>query len=301
LLDTSFPTIDPQDPYALTPDEANVMEKLVQCFLYNEKLQRHVRFLFNNGGMYKIHNGNLLYHGCIPMLPDGSLKEVDFGGEPMRGKAFLDAIDKACRQGYALRNQRPGKATRGLDIMWYLWCGEDSPLYGKNKMTTFERYFIADPATHKESKDPYYELRNRPEACIRILEDFGLTHATALIINGHVPVEIKKGESPIKADGKLLVIDGGFAKAYQKVTGMAGYTLIYNSQGMALASHKPFTSVEEIIGGGAFDFKPRQYINFNPHRIKVADTDSGKYILKKIDSLQMLAQAYAEGLVKERA
>lgn len=301
MLDKLFPTIKADDPYSLTPEEANVMEKLTQSFLKCEKLQRHVRFLFNKGGMYKIHNGNLLYHGCIPMCADGTLKDVEFDGMHLRGKRLLDAIDKACRQGYALRNENnnTGKI-RGLDVMWYLWCGADSPLYGKTKMTTFERYFVADKATHKEGKDPYYELRNDRGACLRILDDFGLDLDNAYIINGHVPVEIKKGESPIKADGKLLVIDGGFAKAYQKVTGMAGYTLIYNSQGMGLVSHKPFTSIAEIIGGDGFDFSPRQYINYNPRRIKVADTDKGQTIQSKINSLQLLARAYEEGVIKER-
>ena len=301
LRDKSFPTIDPEDPYAFTPEEANVMDKLRYSFLNCEKLQRHVRFLFNKGGLYKVYNGNLLYHGSIPMNPDGSLKEVDFDGVALRGKALFDAIDKSCRQGYALRDQEPSKGkTRGLDVMWYLWCGADSPLYGKDKMTTFERYFIEDETTHKEDKDPYYELRNQQACCTRILEDFGLNNDSACIINGHVPVEIKKGESPIKAGGKLLDIDGGFAKVYQKVTGMAGYTLIYNSQGMALVSHKPFTSVDEILDSGNFEFNRREYISYNPRRIKVADTDIGKRILKKIESLQMLVQTYAEGLVKER-
>jgi len=301
ICDAFFPTIDASDPYALSAEEANVMEKLRRSFLICEKLQRHVHFLFNNGSMYKIYNGNLLYHGCIPMNPDGTLEEVTFGAKKIRGKEFLEAIDKTCRQGFALR-EREDTAIKlqGLDTMWYLWCGAKSPLYGKSKMTTFERYFISDEATHKEEKDPYYELRNNPEVCIRILADFGLTHDSACIINGHVPVEIKKGESPIKAGGKLLDIDGGFAKAYQEVTGLAGYTLTYNSQGMALTSHKPFSSAEDIIESGIFEFNPRKYINRNSERIKVKDTDNGKNIMEKIERLEMLVEAYARGLVKEK-
>ncbi|MCL2703708.1 MAG: fructose-1,6-bisphosphatase [Defluviitaleaceae bacterium] len=300
LLDNSFPTVCVTDPYALTPDESNVLAKLRQSFLNCEKLQRHVRFLFNKGGMYKVYNGNLLFHGGIPMNPDGTLREVDFGGIPMHGRELFDAIDKACRQGYALRERDLSKTkTRGLDIMWYLWCGADSPLYGKDKMATFERYFIADESTRKESRDPYFILRNKRDVCVRILENFKLTHEDACIINGHVPVEIKKGENPVKAEGKLLNIDGGFAKAYQNVTGMAGYTLTYNSRGMALTAHKPFTSPGEIIRDESLDFSPREHINYNEKRIIVADTDGGKAILNKIESLQMLVQAYDEGLVKE--
>jgi fructose-1,6-bisphosphatase-3 len=237
------------------------------------------------------------------MNTDGTLKEVPFNGKPLHGKEMFDAIDKACRQGYALRDKdNKNKAKiRGLDVMWYLWCGAYSPLYGKDKMTTFERYFIAETATHKENRDPYFTVRNKPEVCVRILENFGLTDDSACIVNGHVPVEIKKGESPIKADGKLLNIDGGFAKAYQKVTGIAGYTLTYNSNGMALTGHKPFNTADEIIYGDSLEFVPRKYVSYNEKRIKVADTDSGKAILEKIDSLQMLVKAYTDGTVKERS
>ena len=301
LKDKNFPTIDPKDPYALTSEELDVMDKLEHRFLNCEKIQKHIRFLFNKGGMYKVHNGNLLYHGCIPMSPDGELKSVPYGGVPMKGKALLDALERACRQGYALREEEPTETkVRGFDIMWYLWCGADSPLYGKNKMATFERYFIEETETHKEEKNPYFDFRDNREVCVKILENFGLTNENSCIVNGHVPVEIKKGESPIKAGGKLLNIDGGFAKAYQKVTGIAGYTLTYNSQGMALTSHDPFTSVEDILNSDHFEFTPRKYISRNESRIKVINTDNGKQVLKKIESLQMLVEAYREGLIKEK-
>jgi len=301
MRDNYFPTVDPEDPYALTAEEMDVLEKLERSFLNCEKMQKHARFLFNNGGMYKIHNGNLLYHGCIPMNPDGELKIVPFDGTPMQGIELLDALEKSCRQGYALREKEDTRAKlRGLDIMWYLWCGADSPLYGKNKMTTFERHFIEDKETHHEEKNPYFDLRDNRDVCIKILKNFGLEHENSCIINGHVPVEIKKGESPIKAGGKLLNIDGGFAKAYQRVTGIAGYTLTYNSHGMALTSHNPFTSVDDIINSDNFEVAPRDYVSRNVRRIKVIDTDNGKQILKKIESLQMLVRAYQEGLIKER-
>jgi len=301
MKDTYFPTINPADPSALSQEEWEVMEKLERSFLNCEKMQKHIRFLFNNGGMYKVHNGNLLYHGCIPMNEDGELKVVPFDGVPMYGAELMDTLEKACRQGYALREKEDTRAKlRGLDIMWYLWCGADSPLYGKSKMTTFERHFIEDKETHHEEKNPYFDLRNDREVCVKILKNFRLTHENSCIVNGHVPVEVKKGESPIKAGGKLLNIDGGFAKVYQKVTGIAGYTLTYNSQGMALTSHHSFTSAEDIINSEHLSAVPREYISRDIARIKVFDTDDGKQIKEKIESLQMLVRAYQEGLIKER-
>jgi fructose-1,6-bisphosphatase-3 len=298
MLDSSFPTIDPKDPYKLTADEEDVLCKLRHSFMKCEKLQAHVRFLFNNGSLYNIFNGNLLYHGCIPMTDEGELKEVEFDGKMLSGKDLFDAIDKSCRQGFS---GKAGKVKqRGLDVMWYLWCGADSPLYGKNKMATFERYFIADKKTHHEEKDPYFTQRNKRSVCEKILENFGLTGDMPRIINGHVPVEIKKGESPIKAEGKLLDIDGGFAKAYQKVTGMAGYTLIYNSKGLALTQHKPFTSAEEIVENNEVIISTAKYIQYNEKRIMVADTDIGKEIRERINNLQSLVKAYDDGIIKEK-
>lgn len=301
LLDSQFPTIDPKNPYELTADEADVIEKLRHSFLNSEKLQKHARFLFNNGGMYKTHNGNLLFHGCIPMENDGELKSVEFEGKMLKGKALFDAADKAARQGFFLK---PGSAnaakTRGLDVMWYLWCGEDSPLYGKNRMTTFERYFIENKETHREEKDPYYSHRNSRDVCTAILRNFGLYNENARIINGHVPVETKNGENPIKAGGKLLDIDGGFARAYQKVTGIAGYTLIYNSKGIALMAHEPFTSPDEVIENNAAVFPSASYIEYVDKRIKVEDTDKGSELGMKIERLRELVWAYEAGIIKEK-
>jgi fructose-1,6-bisphosphatase-3 len=300
LLDNNFPTVDPADPYKLAPEEIVVMEKLRMNFLNSGKLQEHVRFLFNRGSMYKLHNKNLLFHGCVPMNTDGTLKKVRFFEAPMSGRELFDEFDRLCRQGYARRgNESESSQTSGLDMMWYLWCGPNSPLFGKNKMATFERYFIAEKSTHVEHRDPYFTLRDQKDICIKILESFGLTDESSCIINGHVPVKVKKGESPIKAKGKLLNIDGGFAKAYQKVTGLAGYTLTYNSQGMAIASHKPFTSALDVINDEDYEFISRVYISQNKSRIRVSDTDMGETITKRIDDLHMLVDAYAHGLIKE--
>ncbi len=246
MNDTNFPTIDPQNPYSFTKEEEEVMAKIKSSFVNSEKLQAHTRFLFSKGSMYKIFNSNLLFHGCIPINEDGSLKKVTFQGRRYLGKSYLDAIERAVREGYF--NEAHTEAKRAcIDLTWYLWCGQDSPLFGKNKMTTFERYFIDDKESHTEVKNPYYNLRNDESVCETILSDFGLIPKDSHIINGHVPVKVKKGESPIKANGRLIVIDGGFAKAYQKETGIAGYTLIYNSHGLLLVSHEPFESTENAI------------------------------------------------------
>lgn len=299
MLDCRFPTINPEDPYQFSPEEIDVLEKIRLSFINCQKLQEHVRFLFNKGSMYKIHNGNLLYHGCIPMTPEGELKEVEYEGRRLKGKELFDAIDKTARQGFFLSAGDRLKQ-RGQDVMWYLWCGADSPLFGKDRMATFERYFVEDQTTHHEEKDPYYEHRNTKEVCVKILENFGLTGDRARIINGHVPVEIKSGESPIKAEGKLIDIDGGFAKAYQKVTGMAGYTLIYNSKGLALTQHEPFTSVAQVVEGAGRVTSTAKYIEYIEKRIKVSNTDNGKDIKKRIKNLKKLLKAYEEGLIKEK-
>ena len=298
LLDGSFPTINPESPYELSPEELEVIEKLKHSFINCEKLQTHIRFLFNKGALYKIHNGNLLFHGCVPMDGEGNLKKVEYEGNHLSGKDLFDAIDKTARQGFFLREDMPAKQ-RGLDMLWYLWCGADSPLFGKVKMTTFERYFIEDKSTHKEEKDPYYTYRNSKEKCLDILRNFGLYKDNSRIINGHVPVEVKKDEKPIKAEGKLLVIDGGFAKAYHKVTGIAGYTLRYNSKGLALTAHDPYSSAEEIVENNLASVVTAKYIEYHEVR-KVADTDIGKDIANKIDKLEKLVRAYGEGIIKEK-
>ena len=297
LRDTFFPTIDPANPFQLTPEEENTVQKLQQAFATSEKLQQHVRFLFSKGSMYLISNGNLLYHGCIALEEDGSFMVTEVGDQVFKGKNFMDRLDRLARQGYFSTN--PEEKAYGQDVLWYLWTGAKSPIFGKNKMATFERYFIADKETHKEAKNPYYALRDQEKTAVAILKEFGLDPETGHIINGHVPVQVKKGESPIKAGGKLLVIDGGFAKAYQKITGIAGYSLIFNSYGLLLASHAPFESKQQAIEEAGTIQTQTKILERNQVRIRVKDTDEGWEIQQKIDNLQELLGAYRTGLIKE--
>lgn len=298
LLDSHFPTVDPEDPYRLTEKEQVVLEKLRLSFANSERLQRHVRFLYSKGSLYLIYNGNLLYHGCIAMNPDGSFAEVHVGEESFKAKAFMDRLDRLTRQGYFASD--PEQKEYGLDAMWYLWSGSHSPLFGKEKMATFERYFLAEPDTHAEGKNAYYALRDKPETAVKILQEFGLDPATARIVNGHVPVEVKKGESPVKADGRLIVIDGGFSKAYQAKTGIAGYTLIHNSYGFLLASHAPFQSTQKAIEQELDIHSKTEILEANSNRIRVRDTDEGHQIQEQIQQLEALLAAYRTGLIKEQ-
>lgn len=298
LLDTLFPTIDPADPYQLTPEEENTVQKLQQAFAISEKLQQHVRFLFAKGSMYLAYNGNLLYHGCIALEEDGSFMGFKVDAQEFKGKTFIDRLDRIARQGYFSKNHE--EKLYGQDALWYLWTGAKSPIFGKSKMATFERYFVAEKETHKEKKNPYYALRDKEETAVAILKEFGLDPDTAHIINGHVPVQVKKGESPIKAGGKLLVIDGGFAKAYQNITGIAGYSLIFNSYGLLLASHAPFESTQRVIEGAMNMPTSTKILERNVTRIRVKDTDEGRKIQQKIDDLQDMLYAFQAGVIKER-
>ena len=299
LRDTSFPTVDPADPAALHPDEQLVLRKLVQSFRQSEKLQQHVRVLYHKGSMYTIFNSNLLFHGGIPMNADGTLKEVTFRGKKYIGMEYLDAVERTMREGYF--NKAHTEAKREcMDYIWYMWCGEDSPLFGKKKMTTFERYFIDDKTTHKEEKNPYYTLRNEESVCEHVLEAFGLDPKSSHIVNGHVPVKVVKGESPIKANGRLFVIDGGFSKAYQKETGIAGYTLIYNSHGMVLVSHEPFVSTDRAIAEEKDILSSTVALQYTQDRIRVKDTDIGKKLQESIAELEKLLYAYQNGIIKEQ-
>lgn len=298
MLDMNFPTIDPKDPFSLSEEEQDVMDKIKSSFVNSGDLQRHVRFLLSSGSIYSIFNSNLLYHGCIPLNADGSLKEVNFRGKRLKGKDYLDAVERVMREGYYTIPHSETKR-ECLDLMWYLWCGENSPLFGKDAMTTFERYFIEDKATHVENKSPYYERRDEESVCRAILENFGLNPDKSHIINGHVPVKVKKGESPIKANGKLFVIDGGFAKAYQKETGIAGYTLIYNSHGLVLVSHEPFESREKAIAEEKDIHSSTVALQYSQARIMVSNTDIGAELKKNISELDKLVSAYRSGLIKE--
>ncbi len=301
LNDIKFPTIDPEDPYRLTKEERELVEKLKFSFLNSEKLQQHVRFLLSNGSMYLKYNSNLLYHGCIPVNEDGTFKKVVIGssGKAYSGKAYFDRLEILVREGYFHENSPEGKLY-GMDMTWYLWTGTDSPLFGKDKMTTFERYFIDDEITHKERKSPYFKMEDSEKMCRLIFEEFGLNPDTSHIINGHVPVKSKSGESPIKANGKLIVIDGGFSRAYQGTTGIAGYTLIYNSYGLLLVSHDPFESAQKAIEEEKDIHSTTMVLEKEVERKRVGDTDNGEQLKEQIKDLQMLLDAYRIGLIKEQ-
>jgi fructose-1,6-bisphosphatase-3 len=297
LQDTHFPTINPARPYELTEQEQNVVERLKLSFIHSERLQKHVRFLYARGSMYLVYNGNLLYHGCIAMNEDGSFMDFEVDGQKFAAKAFMDRVDRLARQAYFAEDGE--QRQYGQDAVWYLWSGAQSPLFGKAKMSTFERYFIADKATHEEPMNPYYTYRDQEETARRILQTFGLNPNTAHIINGHVPVKVKKGEKPIKAGGRLFVIDGGFAKAYQAKTGIAGYTLIYNSYGLLLAAHDPFESTQKAIEEEQDIHSKTEIVETNQTRIRVKDTDLGREMQQQINELQQLLYAYRVGLIKE--
>lgn len=298
MKDTNFPTIDPDDPYKLSPEEESVMERLSLSFRNSNRLQKHVRFLFAKGSMYLVKNNNLLYHGCIPMKPNGVLRHFTYGDESHGPKDFMDRLERLSRQGY-FANDDPKKKQYGMDTMWYLWTGAHSPLFGKDKMATFERYFIDDKSTHAENMNPYYDYRADEDTASRILQEFGVNPEKGHILNGHVPVKVKKGESPVKANGKLLVIDGGFAKAYQTKTGIAGYTLIYNSWGLLLAAHQPFQSTEKAIEEEVDIHSQTRILEQRMNRIRIADTDTGEEIRREIEDLKALLKAYRSGAIKE--
>lgn len=299
LKDTNFPTIYPDDVYRLTPEEADVVERLTYSFLNCEKLQEHIRFLYANGGLYKIYNGNLLYHGCVPLTPDGAFETVEVYGKHYSGRALYDILEEYARKAYyAIEEEEKQK---GMDILWFLWTNPCSPVFGKEKMTTFERYFLAEKETHQEPKNPYYAFIEQEETVNRILAEFGLKeNGESHIVNGHIPIESKRGESPIKCGGKLLIIDGGFSKAYQPKTGIAGYTLIYNSYGLVLAAHEPFESVDKAVREGKDIHSHGQLIQQAVKRKRVADTDNGKEIQESINGLEELLSAYREGRIKEK-
>ena len=297
LKDKSFPTIDPENPFELTEEEAELAEKLRFSFLNCEKLQRHIKTLFSKGATYLAYNSNLLYHGCIPLDDNGAFKEVELHGKKYKGKALCDQFDLISRRAYFNR-EHPEIMSKDRDYMWYLWSGADSPLFGKKKMATFERYLIDDKNVQKEESNKYYELRDDKETCCRILEEFGMDPESSHIINGHVPVKVTKGESPVKAGGKLFVIDGGMSKPYQKVTGIAGYTLIYDSYSLILAEHTPFESKRTAIENEVDIVSTRSMIEHATKRIRVGDTDIGKDLRQQIAGLNRLLDAYRKGIVK---
>ena len=299
LLDTNFPTVDPKHPYKLTPEEESIVNKLHQSFTESEKLRKHMLCLFRNGCLYTIANGNLLYHASIPLNEDGTLKDVKIRGEKFHGKALLKRAGTLIRNAY-FGCDDPEEREFALDYLWYLWCGPDSPAFDKSKMATFERYFIADKDTHKEVKGFYYTMRDNAQVVDMILDEFGVEGEHRHIINGHVPVKTIKGENPIKADGKLMVIDGGFSKAYQPETGIAGYTLVYHSRGFELVQHEPFSSIDEAVRLGQDIKSRRSLVELTNHRMHVKDTDIGVELQSQIEDLKELLDAYRSGDLKER-
>lgn len=297
LTDKVFPTVDPDDPYRLTAEEEEVMQRLEQAFMGCEKLQRHMRFFLEVGSLYKVHNGSLLFHACVPLNADGSLKEVDVFGEKYRGRALYDVMERYVRAGFF--DSDPERAKRGRDLMWYLWLGEGSPLFAKSKMATFELYLIAEKEARKEVKNPFYSFLDNEDVIAGIFEDFGLDPATSRIVCGHVPVKVKDGEDPVKCGGRVLTIDGGFSKAYQPTTGIAGYTLISNSCGFVLAAHEPLESTRAAVEGELDIHSSRHVVERVEKRTLVADTDTGELLKRQIDDLSKLLEAYRDGIIAE--
>ncbi len=298
MRDCNFPTVDPAAPYKLTPEEQDLVNKLHHSFSVSDKLNKHIQCLFSHGCMYGIFNSNLLFHASVPLNADGSLKEVDINGERFKGRALLDKIGIVLRS--AFNSDTCEKERKfAVDYYWYLWCGKDSPLFDKSKMTTFERYFLEDKTTHTEEKGYYYKLRDDEKVCDMILNSFGVSGRHRHIINGHVPVRVGHGETPIKANGKLMVIDGGFAKAYHNTTGIAGYTLVFHSRGFQLVQHEPFTSAEEAIKNGTDIVSTTQIVEMSTQRMMVRDTDKGAELESQIEELKELLYAYRHEYIKE--
>jgi fructose-1,6-bisphosphatase-3 len=297
LKDCNFPTVDPKNPYELTSEEAEIMERLKNSFEHSEKLIKHVNFLYAQGGVYEKFNNNVLFHGCIPMTEKGEFEAVEIMGKKVKGKELMDSIENIAHKAFFGAKEENSEA---VDLMWYFWCGAKSPLFGKDKAATFERYFLEEKELHKENKNPYYKLIESEEICDKILENFGATIKEGHIINGHMPVKAKDGETPIRARGKYIVIDGGFSKAYQPTTGIAGYTLSYNSNGLVLAVNEPFESKQKAIEEGS-DIKSEIILQEHVEKRKrVADTDIGEKLQTEINDLKQLLSAYREGIIKEK-
>lgn len=296
LKEKRFPTINRMDPYALDPAERGILDELEKLFRESEQLQRHVTFLYNHGSMYRKFNGNLLFHGCVPLDEDGNLKALHFGGRIYQGKSYMDYADSIARRAYFSDD----RTQKELDFMWYLWCGSNSPLSGR-VVKTFERTFLSDESTWKEPKNPYYRYQDSEPVCRMLLREFGLYSENSHIINGHTPIHVMEGENPLKANGRLIVIDGGFCKAYQKTTGIAGYTLIFNSHGMRLKSHQPFSGMEAALSENLDIDSQSQQVATLDKRLMVADTDTGEMLKEQIADLEDLLTAYREGLIAVKA
>ena len=298
LLDCDFPTVDPENPYELTAEESHVIDQLTESFRHSEKLQKHTRFLYSKGSLYKTINGNLLFHGCIPMTAEGGLQKFTISGEELSGKAFMDYADKTARQAYYTKRGTEERVF-GMDFLWWLWAGRNSPIFGRDRMATFERRFVDNEVAQAEPKNPYYTFYHDPEICQMLLKEFGLEGAHCHIINGHVPVKAKKGESPIKGGGRLVVIDGGFSKAYQPTSGIAGYTLTFGSRFLRIVAHQPFAGKQYALQSNADIDNESNIFERMEVRLKVADTDEGKELQSRVDDLRDLLDAYRSGAVTE--
>lgn len=294
LNDTCFPTLNVNDAYTLTKEEQHVVDGLRTAFVHSHMLRKHVKFLYEKGNIYLCYNKNLLFHGCIPMTEDGEFDGMKIDGRVYKGKAYMDYAGTVARRAFFSR-----KNQSDVDFMWYLWCGRKSPLSGRN-MKTFERTFVTDESTYDEPKNPYYRFYQQEEYCVKILHEFGLDSSISHIINGHTPIKVSKGESPLKANNRLIVIDGGFCRAYQKTTGIAGYTLIYNSHGMRLKAHQPFESIEKVLSENKDIESTSNFFETEDERVMVYDTDNGKVILETINDLELLLAAYRQGLIVAR-
>jgi fructose-1,6-bisphosphatase-3 len=292
LNDNNFPTLNPHDAYTLSLEEKQVVDELREAFVNSHMLRKHVRFLYEKGNVYLKYNKNLLFHGCIPMTEDGEFDTMKMDDMLLRGKDYMDYAGKVARRAFFGKHHRQSD----IDFMWYLWCGKKSPLAGRT-MKTFERTFVVDESTYDEPKNPYYRFYQQEEYCIKILNEFGLNSEISHIINGHTPIKVAKGESPLKANNRLIVIDGGFCRAYQKTTGIAGYTLIYNSHGMRLKAHQPFESIEKVLTENKDIESTSNFFEMEKHRVMVKDTDNGKVILENIRDLELLLMAYRQGII----
>lgn len=299
LNDTSFPTIDPADPYRLTPEEADLVEKLHHSFIVSNRLRKHIKCLLANGCLYGVYNSNLLFHASMPLNPDGTLKEIDVMGKKYKGKELYHKTGMLIRAAFNDEAESDVKEY-ATDYYWYLWCGPESLLFDKSKMATFERYFVNDTETHREQKGNYFNLCDNEAICDMILDSFGVEGEHRHIINGHIPVKTSRGESPIKANGRLMVIDGGFSKAYHNTTGIAGYTLVYHSRGFELVQHEPFSSAQDAIANGTDIRSSTQLVEMSSHRMRVRDTDKGKILQDQINELRELLYAYRNGLIGQR-
>ena len=297
MRDMNLPTVDPAHPYELTEEEEEVMVALESSIVNSEKLQRHMNYMYSHGALYKVMNNNLLFHGCMIFDKHGEFKEVEIDGEKYSGAAYIRKLDSMIRDAHSKKVEN-GERAEAADIMWYLWLSEDSPLFGKDKMTTFERYFIEDKATHKEHTVPYYKMIEQEETADKILTEFGIDPEVGKILNGHVPVKLKDGESPIKANGKIFIIDGGISKAYHKTTGIAGYTAIMTSKHMYLAEHKPYEPLQP--DGTQVFHKPEMHlVDTAPVRLRIRDTDTGAELNKQIENLEALYEEFRKGGIRE--